>query len=326
MRKSDPDPYCAHVPSSNSKRTRAKNNVDWGDAHRRLTPQVSVLVGPENGAYPSGNSLLIQGTEESALIDPSVTVVAKGGAPCGVDIIVNSHAHEDHVAGNGLFANARVHIHNDDLPAVQSIDGLMAVYGFTGEVESNFRSTVVEEFSFEPRPDAEGFGDGHVFDLGGGVEINAVHLPGHTRGHSGFVIDNVCFLSDIDLTGFGPYYGDTWSDLEQFDESLTKAREIEADWYVTFHHKGVIEGRPLFLELIDKYHAVINDRHQRMLDFLAVPRSLDEMASHRFVYRPKVTVPYVPMVERRVAEMHVDRMLRRGEASEVESGMYMSAA
>jgi len=314
------------VNSPSSKRIAVPSNVAWGDAQLHLTSTVSVLVGLDNGAYPSGNSLLIQGAGEAALIDPSVTVVSKGGAPCAVDIIINSHGHEDHIAGNGLFANAKVAIHDADLPAVKSIDGLMDVYGFTGDIKDNFRSTVMEEFSYAPRPDAEGFSDGHVFDLGGGVDITAVHLPGHTRGHSGFMVDNVFFLSDIDLTGFGPYYGDVWSDLEQFDESLAKAREIEADFYVTFHHKGVIEGRSQFLEMIDKFHAVIDTRHQRMLEYLQVPRSLDEMADHRFVYRPKVTLPFAPLVEHRVAEMHVDRMLRRGEASEVEPGLFKATS
>ena len=37
------------------------------------------------------------------------------------------------------------------------------------------------------------------------------------------------FLSDIDLTGFGPYYGDVWSDLEDFEASLRRVREEDAD-------------------------------------------------------------------------------------------------
>ena len=40
-----------------------------------------------------------------------------------------------------------------------------------------------------------------------------------------------------------------WSDLEQFEESLRVVRDVEADFYVTFHQKGVIEGRETFVEL-----------------------------------------------------------------------------
>jgi glyoxylase-like metal-dependent hydrolase (beta-lactamase superfamily II) len=296
--------------------------ADWGDSERRLTSSVSVLVGDEHGAYPSGNTLLVRGAGESVMIDPSVTVVARGGAPVAVDAVINSHSHEDHMAGNGLFADARLHIHEADLPGARSIDGLMEVYGLTGSARSEFEKVILDQFHFTPRPDAQGFTDGHVFDLGGGVTVEAVHLPGHTRGHSGFRMGGVFFLSDIDLTGFGPYYGDVWSDLEDFEASLAKVRDEDAEFYVTFHHKGVIEGRETFVEMIDAFTAVIGRRHEAMLEFLAEPHTIDEMRAHRFIYRPHVEMAFVESVETRSADLHVQRMLRRGEAIEVEPGRF----
>jgi glyoxylase-like metal-dependent hydrolase (beta-lactamase superfamily II) len=299
--------------------------AEWGADERRLTDGVSVLVGANNGGYPSGNSLLVRGAGETVLIDPSVDVVSRGGVPAPVDAVINSHSHEDHIAGNGLFTDARVHVHHDDLPGIVSMDGLMAVYGLDGEARRLFERQVYDEFHYAPRPDAEGFGDGHVFDLGGGTTVEAMHLPGHTRGHSGFRIGGVFFLSDIDLTGFGPYYGDVWSDLEQFEESLIRVREEDADFYVTFHHKGVIEGRDTFVRLLDDFHSVIARRHNAMLEYLAAPRSIAEMADHRFIYRPHVELAFLQAVETRSAEMHVARMLRNGEATEVEPGRFRVA-
>jgi glyoxylase-like metal-dependent hydrolase (beta-lactamase superfamily II) len=296
--------------------------VDWAERERRLSPHVSVLVGDDDGRYPSGNSLLVTGSGETVIIDPSVTVVARGGAPVAVDAVIVSHSHEDHMAGNGLFTASRVHIHHDDLPGARSLEGLMDVYGLSGGPRRQFSQQVIEEFHFTPRPDAEGFGDGYTWDLGG-TRVEAVHLPGHTRGHSGFRIsEGVFFLSDIDLTGFGPYYGDVWSDLEDFERSLAEVRGEVADFYVTFHHKGVIEGREEFVRLLDEFHAVIPRRHEAMLAFLAEPRSVPEMVAHRFIYRPHVTHVFADSVERRCAEMHLRRMLARGEAVEVETGRY----
>ena len=298
--------------------------VDWGEGRIPLTGSVSVLAGDDRGSYPSGNSVLVEGAAETVIIDPSVTVVAKGGAPVPVDAVINSHGHEDHMPGNSLFASARVHIHNDDLPAARTLEGLLDVYGFEGEARAEFGQKCLDEFNYGARPDAQGFEEGHVFDLGGGVRIEVLHLPGHTRGHCGLLIDNVFFLSDIDLTGFGPYYGDAWSDLDQFDDSLRRAREVEADWYVTFHHKGVIEGRNTFVEMVDAFTSVIGRRHDAMLEFLREPHTLDEMRQHRFIYRPHVEMAFVESVERRSAELHVQRMLRRGEADEVAPGRFQT--
>ncbi|HPG26840.1 MAG TPA: MBL fold metallo-hydrolase [Myxococcota bacterium] len=297
--------------------------VDWGGRDRRLTEGVRILCGGEDGKYPAANSLLVQGRSEAIVIDPSVEVVARGGVPVPVDAVVNSHAHEDHVAGNGAFPGARVHVHEADLPGIRSLDGFMAVFGIEHvETRRRWRASVLDEFHFAPRPDARGFRDGDVFELGG-LAVEAVHLPGHTRGHSGFRVDGgVFYLSDIDLTGFGPYYGDAWSDLDDFEASLRRVRDEEADWYVTSHHKGVVEGRKRFLELLDAFEAVIGRRHDAMLEFLGEPRSLDELVERRFVYRPHVDTLLVEHVERRTATLHLERMRARGEVDEVEPGRF----
>lgn len=294
----------------------------WGEAERQLTNRVSVLVGENDGRYPTGNSLVIRGDGESVIIDPSVTVASRGGASIEIDAVINSHAHEDHMAGNRLYADARLHIHEADAIGAKSIEGLMEVYGLDAETSGIWAAEISEQFNYLGRPDAQGFTDGHVWDLGN-IQIESVHLPGHTRGHSGFrVSGGVFFLSDIDLTGFGPYYGDAWSDLEQFEASLVKVRDEDAEVYVTFHHRGIIQGRDRFIELLDEFHAVIGRRHDAMLAFLAEPKTIDAMVVKRFIYRPHVEAVFANSVERRCATMHVARMLARAEATEVAPGLF----
>ena len=70
----------------------------------------------------------------------------------------------------------------------------------------------------------------------------------------GIVTDDQFFVADVDLSSFGPYYGDHWSDLEDFEKAMARCREIDARWYATFHHKGVVEGRSDFLAALDAFH------------------------------------------------------------------------
>ena len=275
---------------------------------------VTVLYGDRRGRYPGGNSLLVEGREESVMLDPSLGLIPRKHELPRVDRVIGSHCHEDHLAGLHLFPDVPLHLHEADLPGIQDLDGMMAIYGYGGEIEAAFRVAVVERFHYTPRPDALGFKDGDRFDLGG-TAITVVHSPGHTRGHSCLLIegggDSVLFLADIDLSGFGPYYGDAWSDLEDFERSIARVREIEARHYATSHHIGVVD-RAEFLERLERFGARIADRERRLLEYLAEPRSLEEIAAHRFVYRPKDPIPFAEAVERRSMSLHLQRLEHTG--------------
>ena len=294
---------------------------DWPDS-LDLGP-VTVLTGIEAGAYPHGNSVLVEGSERTALFDPSLTVVARGGVPAEVDLVVLSHVHEDHVPGLSLFSDAAVHVHELDWLGVESLDGLCKIYGMVPESEAGWRQQLLDDFHYRARPDAFAFKDGDVLDLGG-VQIEVVHTPGHTKGHSALVIPeaSAVFLGDIELSGFGPYYGDAWSDLEDFERSIERCRQIDVEHFITFHHKGTISGRPEFLEMLDKFAAAIPRREAAMLEFLREPHTLDEMVETRFIYRPHVEAAFLASVERRSAILHLERFVKQGRVTELEPGLW----
>ncbi|WP_432187566.1 MBL fold metallo-hydrolase [Streptomyces sp. Tue6028] len=284
--------------------------------------EVSVLVGARQGAYPYGNSLLVRGTSASLLIDPSLSLV--GDAPA-VDAVLVSHAHEDHIVGLAGY-DVPVHAHVGDLDAVRSREVMVAGFGIPSDAVEAFDTRLRDEFHVEGRPDALGFEDGATFDLGGRT-VTVVHLPGHTMGHSGFLIepDGFLFTADIDLTSFGPFYGDLGSDVEAFEASIRRCREIDARWYGTSHQKGVIEGAAEFRRRLDAFAGVVERREAALLSFLGEPRTVDEIAEHRLVYRPHVEGPHVHPVERRTAVQHLDRLIGRGLVETVEPGRFRAA-
>jgi hypothetical protein len=69
--------------------------------------RVRVLTGAQNGKYPAGHSLCIDGTDARAVSDPSLSLPARSDDLAGcADLVRLSHAHADHTAGIALFAGA----------------------------------------------------------------------------------------------------------------------------------------------------------------------------------------------------------------------------
>jgi glyoxylase-like metal-dependent hydrolase (beta-lactamase superfamily II) len=292
-----------------------------------LSQGVTVLKGELQGKYPTSNSMQVTGSLGSLLIDPSIDVFAREGAPASIDRVLVSHAHEDHLAGIARFPDASVCAHHHDVHALRSLDGLLDVYGMPEPIRTTWGQQLLSDFHYTARADAAGFDDGDVFDLGGRT-VTVIHLPGHTRGHCGFLVepDGAFFVADIDLTSFGPYYGDHWSDLEDFERAIDRAADVDARWYVTSHHKGVIEGRDGFVSALASFKAVIAARESRLLAFLSEPRSLSEIVEHRIVYRPGTTgVLWIDHVEQTSATMHLRRLQRDGGVVELESGRFRAA-
>ena len=244
--------------------------------------------------------------------------------------VFNSHCHEDHIVGNHLFPDIPWHVHRHDAIGFRSIDDFMGIYGFPEPIRSSWKQRCLESFHYTPRPDVSPYEHGDLFDLGG-VTLRIVHTPGHTRGHCLLIIEwgsrgraeRLAYLGDIELTGFGPYYGDAWSNLEDFEQSLVTARGIEASWYATFHHIGVLDPES-FQERLGRFAQRIVERETALLEYLETPRSMQEIVSHRFIYRPGPAAEFVDSVERRSMAMHLERLLAGEQIKEVEPGRYLA--
>jgi len=281
---------------------------------------VTVLVGEKTGKYPDGNSLRVRGRDATALIDPSLSVRRRAATLGAIDLVVQSHVHEDHVAGLSRFPAARVTAHRADCLGLRDLDGLLEIYGYdaaSGAVGAAVRAWVLEQFHYAPRPDVEPYDAGAVFELGG-TRIRAIHLPGHTRGHSALLIEpeGVLFLGDIDLTGFGPYYGDAWSNLDDFETSLARVRDIPARVWVSFHHAGVIEARDVFLAKLERFSARIAAREAALLEHLGEPRTLAALVAHRFLYPAHAQMAFIDAAEARTITQHLARLVADGRVVE----------
>lgn len=286
---------------------------------------VRVHLGRQSGKYPDGNQVIVQGADTRVAFDTPLVSRHIGAELNGVDLIVLGHVHEDHMVSLGRLTGARVQVHSADLAAAQSWDGLARHYGYAPPVLAAVRQMIERDFSYAPRPDASAYADGTLWELGGGVRVRAHHLPGHTAGHCALVEEStgVAFIGDIDLTGFGPYYGDATSDLAQFQASLRRIRDIEARVWVTSHHRGVVTERAAFVQALERFAGKIDERDAKLLGYLRErPHTLDALVARRLLYPVGVELPYVESAERRSIALHLQALRQRGAVRQEADGSY----
>ncbi len=276
---------------------------------------VDVFFGANGGKFPDGNQVIVRGRHSTAAFDTPMVSNLIPEELAKADIVLLSHVHEDHTAGLHLLPDVPVHAPQADLAALQSIAGLALHYGYSQDVGLAMIARAQADFHFVPRPDAQGYDDGATWDLGG-VRLRALHMPGHTHGHSVLIVENegIAFIGDIDLSGFGPYYGDACSDLPAFRRTLDLIRDVPASVWVTSHHKGVVTKRERFLELLSVFGCAIDRRDQALLGALASrPMTLAQLVARRFVYPVTFNDVFVPDVERRVITQHLTALLTAGQ-------------
>jgi glyoxylase-like metal-dependent hydrolase (beta-lactamase superfamily II) len=276
---------------------------------------VTVYFGDRNGKYPDGNQVVVRGADTLAVFDTPVVSNRIGAAFDDADLAILGHVHEDHMAGLHRIPGAAVHVHEADVEAARSWEGLAAHYGYEGPVLEGLHAKIVKAFHYAPRPDAIAYQDGASWSLGGGVTVRAVHLPGHTSGHCALVVEpaGVVFIGDIDLTGFGPYYGDATSDLRSFRRSLQRVATIPAKVWVTSHHRGVYTDRGEFERALAAFSAKVDEREATLLGRLAErPRTLDELVRERLTYPPGFVELWVDGAERRTILQHLEELESAG--------------
>lgn len=276
---------------------------------------VSVHLGAQSGKYPDGNQVLVHGPELNVAFDTPVASRQRSDVLARVDLVILGHVHEDHMAALDLLHHAALMVHELDVQAARSWDGLKAHYGYSEDTLAGVRAMIERDFHYAPRPDALPYRHQHQWDLGGGVRIRAHHLPGHTAGHCALVVENegLAFIGDIDLSGFGPYYGDATSDLGAFRRTLREVAELDARVWVTSHHKAVITERAQFLRDLARFTSRIDERAQALIDKIKDrPRRLDDLVREGFLYPPGHAAPWTASAEARTVQQHLDELMAQG--------------
>jgi len=271
------------------------------------------------GQLLRANSLVLHGPRK-IVVDPAAQPERHKGFAAENALIFYTHYHADHRAAEGVYpAETEVWASAPDAPAISDMDE------FVGRVESTSGSILQKQikmlqqvFKIGPRPVARKVNDGELIELGG-CTAKLMALPGHTPGHAGlfFPEQSLLFITDIDLTSFGPWYGNDASDIRQFRQSIARARDFKCDYYFTSHGEEVL-GRDQFLEKIAAFDAHFERRDRLILEALASgEKRLDDMLRMEVVYRTKTLAVMEHLIhfERKHVKKHLELLVEAGKVA-----------
>lgn len=262
------------------------------------------------------NSIYIRG-KPSLIIDPSATFtyIEQLATSNSVDVVLNTHYHGDHRSLNGLFKNVIFAAHELDAPAIRDYQ----TYEKYADTDPNsfytqWRKDIFYNYHIVDCPVSQLYKGNELIETDT-TQIQLIHIPGHTPGHMALYFKNIncLYLSDIDLTPYGPWYANVVSNIDDFIASVEKVMAIKADYYVSSHGERIYNPEK-FKEKIDRFYVHFKDRDEKILELLKTgPKEMAHIASEGIIYRkPSLADPLKAYFQYRMVEKHLERLIKQG--------------
>jgi glyoxylase-like metal-dependent hydrolase (beta-lactamase superfamily II) len=276
-----------------------------------------LLIGKNKGTFPYSNSLLIL-DEEIVLIDSGLGREITRALKDHVDILINSHYHIDHIIDNHLFENLWV-VENEAEATVSFEDYKKFAGIYNIPVEKQWENWFNDYFEFHPSKPSRTFKPNEIFDFGD-TKWEPVHTPGHTEGHCCFYESErkIMYSTDIDLTPFGPWYGNPSAHLPDFIESIKKVIQMKIDVIASSHSFVRRDG---IEEAFKRYLNVIYQRDEKILSLLREDKSLEDLRQSEIIYK-KGGKYYEAFswFERNMIDKHLERLREEDKVAWNEGG------
>lgn len=302
--------------------------------HRHFTPRpppaevqafgpLKFIPGKKGGRYPYCHSLVMEG-EETWVVDPAAdkNYLRHLARTREVTRVFISHFHEDHQKYNYLFPQARFFVPAAEAEAFTSLKAAFALMGLDDpQAREYWGEIMVRKFNFRPLNNLVPYGPGERFQRGE-ITLEIIPAAGHTPGHSCFYFprQELLFLADVDLTPFGPWYGDKTSSLEDFEATLERLTGFQTRTYITAHEQGIFSQEE-FQEALLAYLQSITLREDRLLELLKTPKTVKQMADLHFFYGKPKNPPFIyHHIETQMLTKHLERLGRKGLISHTDAG------
>ncbi len=296
----------------------------------QVAHHVHLVRGARRARFPEANSLLID-DELLVLVDAGAAMAHIRRAlyeldhtPEDLDMIVLSHFHIDHkghAAELHRMSDCEVLCHPLAEKGVRTFEGMVDYYGTRGHRLFEMWRHLIREYLPHTMDEYEvtgHFSDGRPIDCGE-TELLPVHAPGHTLDHTVFGIDgtDMLFLVDIDLTRFGPWYGNRVSDIAAFEESIERVIALAPRVGISGHLLDPVTDD--LVGRLTRYCRAFEEREARILEHVARGYdTVERLASVPIIY-PRIPQPAYLVFEEMMLQKHIERLQARGLV-DVEGG------
>jgi hydroxyacylglutathione hydrolase len=144
----------------------------------------------------------------------------------------------------------------------------------------------------------------------GDVKVILLHTPGHTSGLASpyFPELGIVYVSDYDMTSFGPWYNGTDGDIEDFIKSGKRLLNLDAHTFITGHQKGMFTKQEFQQEMV-KFLDIIDKRDETIEQYVRQGLTFEELINIGIFYPKKtLNVPIFKTWERSGIRKHLHRL------------------
>lgn len=274
-----------------------------------ITEWIKFIEAPDKARFPYCNCLLIE-DDQRALFDTSFGPEnLQELLKTPVDIIVNTHFHEDHILNNHFFPEAKVWMHAHDAEGARSLDTFLQYYGFSEFGGEKLGQEFIDSIDLHASPVHREFEDGEILDFGH-VKLRVIHTPGHTPGHCAFYEEKteVLFSADIDLSSFGPWYAHRCSNIDDFILSIQKCLELKPRIIIS-SHKGIVTND--IQARLHSYLEIIYRKEDQIIKALQSPQTVLQLADRQIIYgENNPLTPLLRWFEKMAVDQHLQRLIK----------------
>ncbi|MHA2423889.1 MAG: MBL fold metallo-hydrolase [Candidatus Thorarchaeota archaeon] len=291
--------------------------------HIEIQPSVHLIRGNNNARFPEANCLFIDESPltlvdaGSSMDNITKTLSDLGHSISDIEQIILTHFHVDHkghAAEIQKQSECGILCHPLAKRGVETLSGTVEFYGIKDHrFFDRWRELIAQRLPYVIA-DYEVTGTFKDNDtiIVGNTQLIPIHTPGHTQDHTVFGINGLetLLLVDIDLTRFGPWYGNAVSNLADFRESIRRIIDLKPTMGISSHLLD-----PVSENLIDKlqnYLAVIEVREKRILGSVNEGiNTIEALAAAPTIY-PRIPYDAYLIFEEFMLLKHVEDMTEKG--------------